>query len=50
MTTSKSLHLQEEHRRVRDAEGLGEGVEGRAPGDLPRRDVRDHELKVETNF
>ncbi len=28
-----------------NAEGLGEGVKGRPPGDLPRRDVGDHKLE-----
>ena len=39
--------LGEEHGRVRDAERLGKGVESRAPGDLPRRNVRDDELHLE---
>jgi len=32
---------------TRHGERLGEGVEGRAPGDLPGSDVRDDELQLE---
>ena len=39
--------LQEEHGGVGHGEGLGEGVESRAPVDLVRRDVGDHELALE---
>ena len=38
------FHLKEQQSRMRYTERLGEGVESRAPGDLPWGDVRDHKL------
>lgn len=40
--------LHEQHGRVGDGEWLRERVEGRAPRDLPRGDVRHHELHLLT--
>ena len=42
--------LQEEHGAVGHREGLGEGVEGRAPVDLVGGDVGDDELALEVQL